>query len=437
MRTRLIIVIACAVFCLAIAVVIAIVLFNPPITRYFESPRFRAGLERETAKGLHFPSAQFAPITRTGPLSATTNSFSARDGWKAITRLDAHEITGRFNPVGIFARRWQIDDLHIERAQVGVQVYEPKPEPTPPKPWYHVFLPDHVYLKRTWSDHVDVTWPIRGQTGGIFETKLVVTPHGRDFEYRANGGTMKNSFMPDASVQSINLLITKKLITLYNLDLASGEGTVHGAGTMAISGEKRADFSFKWNALPVREWLPKSWTGNFAGAASGDLHWTGNDYTLAAATMTGMADVKNGRVSDLKFLDDTAAITNHRDLAVLELNECRFNFRWREGDCEFKDIAIEQHGKFRIEGTLSFSRRSLGGALDLGVAPEYLDWLPNPEEIFSVRRGGYLSTTVHLSGTLDAPKQDLSPRLLGALKESPGALFSAALRELSAWLQGQ
>jgi hypothetical protein len=40
---------------------------------------------------------------------------------------------------------------------------------------------------------------------------------------------------------------------------------------------------------------------------------------------------------------------------------------------------------------------------------------------------------VHLSGTLESPQQDLSPRLVNALKDSPGALLGAAFRALDAW----
>jgi hypothetical protein len=34
---------------------LAIALFNPRLTRYVESDAFRSELEKETAKGLHFP----------------------------------------------------------------------------------------------------------------------------------------------------------------------------------------------------------------------------------------------------------------------------------------------------------------------------------------------------------------------------------------------
>jgi len=409
---------------------------NPRFTRYVESDRFRAEIEKETGRGLHFPNSQFAPIRRTGLLNTRSESFQARDGRKAITTLDAQSITAQFNPLGVFLRRWQIDNLQIDRGEIGIQVYEPVPEPAPVKPWYHIFLPDRVYLKRVWSDSVDVTWPMSGTTGGIFRTRLLITPHGRDFEYRATDGTLKNPGMPELAVHQIHLLITKTLFNLYSLDLHSGEGNIHGEGTTAISDEKHADFSFKWNDVPVREWVPKTWSGSFAGAATGDLRWTGNDYKLVAATMTGTVDVKGGRVSNLKFLDQIAIVTNRRDLAQLELDECKTRFKWRQGDCELNDIALEQAGKFRIQGTVSFSKNSLGGTLQIGLSPTYLVWLPHPEEVFSRRSGGYLWTTVHLSGNLESPQQDLSPRIVAALKDSPAALLSAAFRALAAWLHG-
>jgi hypothetical protein len=420
-----------------VGIVIAFVLISSALTRYVESPRFRMSMEQETARGLHFPSSQFAPIRRTGPLSAQSERFKARDGRKAITSFEAQGITARFNPFGVFLRRWQIDDLHIDRGNIGIHVYEPTPEPQPVKPWYFVFLPDRVYLKHVWSDDVDVTWPMRGEQGGIFGTHLVITPHERDFEYHANGGALRNPSMPEMGVRQVHLLITRQLFTLYTLDLNSGGASIHGEGTTAVSGDKRADFNFNGNNLPVREWLPKAWSGNFAGMATGDLHWTGHDYKLAAATMSGAVNVNGGRVSGLKFLDTIAAVTKHNDLARLDLDVCRSQFRWHEGDCELNDILLEQTGKFRIEGTISFGERALGGTLRIGLARGYLDWLPHPEEVFSREAGGYLWTTVHLSGTPDAPKQDLSPRVIQSLTDSPGALLGAALRGVGAWLHGQ
>src|SRR4051812_43157018 len=149
-------------------VAVAIIVIVPRLARYVESPAFRAEMEKETAKGLHFDASQFGPIKRTGLLSAEAKSFRAKNGRKAMTSLRAEGISARFNPLGVFLRRWQVDDLRIDRGVVGIQIYEPKPEASPAKPWYHVFLPDRVYLKAVHSDAADVTWTLLGGKGGIF-----------------------------------------------------------------------------------------------------------------------------------------------------------------------------------------------------------------------------------------------------------------------------
>src|SRR5215212_5945392 len=117
----------------AAALVGAIAIMNPKLTRYVESDAFRAELEKQTAKGLHFSGGNYAPIRRTGFLSAASESFRAQNGRKALTALEARGITARFNPLGVFLRRWQLDEVHIDGGEVGIQTYEPKPEPSPSK----------------------------------------------------------------------------------------------------------------------------------------------------------------------------------------------------------------------------------------------------------------------------------------------------------------
>ncbi len=241
-----------------VATVIGVACFNPALTRYVEGDAFRKELEKQTAKGLHFPSSSFSSIRRTGFLSAAADGFEARNGRKAMTKFDAHGITARFNPLGVFLRRWQIDDLHIDGGEVGIQTYEPKPEASPAKPWFHVFLPDRVYLKRVWSEPADVTWRLREKPAGFFGTRLLITPHGRDFEYRATGGTMKMALIPDLDLRHTHMLITKTRLSLYTLDLAFGAGTIHGKGTAGTREDKSVDFRLAFEKLPLREWVPES-----------------------------------------------------------------------------------------------------------------------------------------------------------------------------------
>jgi hypothetical protein len=416
----------------------AVALLNPRLTRYVESDGFREELEKQTAKGLHFPDGKYAPIRRTGFLTASSDGFQAKNGRKALTSLDARGITATFNPLGVFLRRWQLDGVHIQSGEVAIQTYEPKPEPLPSKPWYHVFLPNRVYLQRVWSEPVDVTWRFRNEKGGFFGTRLLITPHGRDFEYQADGGTMKLALIPDLPLRHTHLLITKKVLKLYTLDLAAGpenEGVVHGEGMAGTGDDKSVDFKVSFDKLPIREWLPVSWKNHVAGAAAGDVHWKGKNPKLETALVQGSLRVENGRVRGLPFLQKLASITGKKSIEALELNACSAELHWENSTLEIRDIAVEDKGKFRIEGLVSVRAKSLGGALRLGVAREYLEWLPHAEEVFSTERGGYLWTTVRLSGTMEQPQQDLSPRIIEALKESPGDFLALVFRLFGDWLK--
>jgi len=80
-------------------------------------------------------------------------------------------------------------------------------------------------------------------------------------------------------------------------------------------------------------------------------------------------------------------------------------------------------------------QRRLRGTIRLGLTREYLDWLPNPEEVFNRKQGGYLWTNVRLFGTLDDPEQDLSPRIIELFKQSPGAYLGLLFRQFEGWLK--
>jgi hypothetical protein len=119
----------------------------------------------------------------------------------------------------------------------------------------------------------------------------------------------------------------------------------------------------------------------------------------------------------------------------LELNECSFGFGWKYPKIDVNDISIEERGKFRIEGELLIDQRRLRGTIRLGLTREYLDWLPNPEEVFNRKQGGYLWTNVRLFGTLDDPEQDLSPRIIELFKQSPGAYLGLLFRQFEGLLK--
>src|SRR5438874_9542055 len=107
---------------------IGIAWLNPQLTHYVESDRFRAELEKETAKGLHFSEGRYARIHRKGFLTAASDRFQADNGRQALRTIDAHGITGRFDPWGVIFRSRQPDAVHIVSGDIVFQTYAPTPQ---------------------------------------------------------------------------------------------------------------------------------------------------------------------------------------------------------------------------------------------------------------------------------------------------------------------
>jgi hypothetical protein len=424
---------------LFLALFLSTPIWSPRLTNYIESDKFHAEMEKETAKGLHFPDAHFAPIKRTGMWTAESAGFDADKGWKALRSIEARGISAKFNPWGIFLRRWQLDYVNIQRGKVEIQVYEPKSEPKAARPWYALFLPDRVYLKRVESiEPIDVTWEFRDKRAGFFATHLLITPHGRDFEYQARGGELRMSPLPNLRLQHTHLLITKTLLTLYHLDLqpeTGATGKIHAEGRAGTRDDKSVDFTINLDRMPLEQLLPNEWNRHIKGEVTSQVHWQGENPRLEKSGGDIALTVENGRIAALPFMKKLAALSGEKELENLRLNECRFDLAWNYPRFDLKNLRIEDKGKICAEGSLSLQNKSLGGAIELGVAPRLLNWLPKREEIFPKEHDGYLWTTVHFSGTIDAPEQDLSPRLVEAIKDSPGTAFGILFRGLGQWLK--
>jgi hypothetical protein len=437
-RKVLILAAAIAIFLVIVLAAGVAVFFSPLLTHYVESDAFRTAMEQETAKGLHFPQARYEPIRRTGTLTAQSDNFKADNGRKAMKSLDAHSITAKFDPWGIFLRQWRFDTVDVQSGEVEIQIYEAHPEAVPTKPWFAIFLPNRVYLKKIQSEQANITWRFRSEQAGLFKTQLLITPNGRDFEYFATGGRLKMEPVPDLDLRRTHLLITKRLLTLYDLDVASDSSTdesIRAQGHAGLGEDKSIDVKANFNSVRIRQWLPAEWKGRFDGSAFGDLHYTGKDPKLETSSGEGSLRIQNGRIEDLPFLKKLGELAEKKSFERLNLNECSLALAWSYPEMEIKDITVEEKDKFRIEGEISIKRRMLRGTIKLGLTREYLDWLPNPEEVFSRRSNGYLWTDVHISGTIDEPKQDLSQRIIELFKESPGAYLGLLFRQFGDWLK--
>lgn len=417
----------------------AVVALSPRLTPYVNGPEFRSMLDRQTSKGLHF-SGRYGPIRRTGTLSLRADDFAAGEGTKAMRSLEARDITATFNPWGVLLRRWQLDEVHIRSGEVEVQAYTPRPDNRPPKPWYSIFLPDRVYLRAVRCDEANVTAQIERRKVGIYGTRILITPHGRDFEYRADGGELRTAgLLPALAVSGLHLLITKKILQLHEFELTpagGGDGRIRLTGEVGMGDQRQVAADLEFEDLPLRDWLPAGLRGRVAGRVSGSARWRAADQTLAAGQGDADFAINGGELVDLPLLDYLATATRQGSLRDITLSECSARLRWRASRLEVNDLVVTSRGNFSVRGALVFADGRLSGTLDLGVADRHLDWLPTArEEIFTRTADGLRWTKVRVSGTPQKPENDLGPRLARALRRDPAAAAGLFFRGAGEWLE--
>ncbi len=421
-----------------VAVGALLIVLNDRVTSWIASDKFRDLLDQETSKGMKF-EGHYRPFERVGLLGMHTEDFHGNKGVKTIVSIDAHEISGWFNPLGVGLRQWEIHALHMQSGTVWIQKTEAKPgEPkgVPPIPWWAIFWPYHVELEDVKCDDADVLFKLQEKESGIYHTFLEITPNGRDFEYDGKGGTFKTPMTPELNLEHVHLLIRKP--RLYCPVFVLGDDPTHPEERMEVTGDaglqddRSMHVQVAIKSLRVAPWLPEKLRANVLGHVNGQLDYHSTGTGLESGEAQGTINVADAILHDLPAMQQYVKLTGSPDPGDLHLQVCQTNVHYDKGAVTAENLKIECPGVFKLEGTVSMSKdKALSGQLQLGVTHPYLKWLPTAETaIFTRTDGDYHTTTVQVSGTSAKPSQDLSARVMKELSKSPLVAVKLFFNEL-------
>jgi hypothetical protein len=421
--------------------VAAAFLANGPITNWVEGPSFADLLNRETSKGLKFTAA-YGPVHRVGIFGLHADSFAGTNGYKTIVSIDAKDISGTFNPLGVALRRWEIDSLHIQSGSVMLQKTEATPgasKGVPWPPWWALFWPYRVHLADVKVDDANILWKLRDQESGIYHTFFEITPNGRDFEYDAKGGDFKTPFSPTLQVERAHVLIRKP--RLYCSEFILGDDPAHPEkglrmeGDAGLQDDRSMHLKLDLASLKVSPWLPEKLRGHVEGEASGHFDYTSSGTGLETGKGSGKVTIADGALHELAAVHQYVVITGSPDPGDLALKVCQADVRWEAGAITAENIEVESDGVFRLTGTLTIAAdKTLSGQVELGLTDAYLKWLPTARTaIFTRDEGPYHFTTIHFSGTTQKPVQDLSPRVANEVSKSPMLALKLFFNQAGEW----
>ena len=398
--------------------IVALFVAQAAITSYLRSERFREFLARRTGDSLH-AQVEVAPLSFTG-LNLYADGLRARgEEGAAFGELKIDGVRAELSLRRFFERVWQVDSVIAQRVCVtldGPRVAPPA-MPTVVTPAIREatrsgsgWLPKRVEIAQVTVSDAQLRWT----GGGVQGMAVQMLPQEGGWRITGTGGRLEHAGLPPLEVQTVRLL--HRAPTLY---VQSAELRQPGGGVLRVTGdvnpEQSLDLRAELEGVSITPFLAEDWRVRLRGQASGEatvrspLPWRG------PPEIRGTLRLTNGELEALPVLDEIAVFTQTQGFRRLKLSRASADFLQTGARLTVTNFVAEAERLIRIEGRFTIEGGAIDGAFQVGVTPASLEWLPGSQErIFTETRGGYVWTPMRLSGPLDKPQDDLTPRLAAA-----------------------
>ncbi len=243
------------------------------------------------------------------------------------------------------------------------------------------------------------------------------------WSFSARGGTVGSAGLAPLELERVSATHSGSAWNIGGFALRDGTtGALAGSATNdggAWSGE------FSWQDLDAAKWLPGDAATHFAGKMSGDA-------VLRDGVLQGKAKIAGGSMEKVPQMVQMASLFVGENWDRVPWDVFRFEFtRQPDGRVEFTNLEAVSPKGIALHGAGHYAPDSLVANLQLGVSGTNRPWLVAfVPSIFRAQKSGYFWTTVRVSGTPDAPVEDLTTRLVTAAATVPAATAVEAAAEI-------
>lgn len=392
---------------------------------WLESADFRDLIGGITSKQLK-ARGEYLPFHFSGA-TIYSDGFKARGTAKAaFSELGADQIRAEINLRGLWDHAWEIDEINIQRVQAalghtaapavaedqsGIAPEQPAPPSGPRFDW----LPKRLDLRRIVIHETDLTWGKNTPWNGSMKGSTVtIVPDGEAWSIFCERGAISQNGQPDLTLDSARLRYQRPSLFITDGQLRYGE-----SGAIAVSGEvnfeKILGVQAKFIGIPLTPFLREDWRAKLKGNIFGDVKIRSPLPLPAMPEISGKLNLAQGELEALPVLDQIAVFTRTERFRKIGLSKASADFVCAAGKTTVTNFVAESEGLIRIEGGFVVENAMIDGAFQVGVTPASLQWLPGSQEkVFTVAHGGYLWTTMRLTGAVDHPNEDLTQRLVAA-----------------------
>lgn len=397
---------------------------------WLHSEDFRRMLSAEASQQLG-AETEFGQFSWDGTV-VTTSSFDA-DGLGLLQHLKAEGMSldiglGKVRQQVLVLRDMRLNDLEIDfdlrsgmsnaAAVETVEVSERSlPMVAKKAPWYARFLPNEIELTGLDIGESSVRLLMNDGETAFSGTRWALKPDQGKGNYMIFGTGGRLTF-PWKFLPPLDLKQTKMRYQDHSIFLTESKFSLFHRGELDLVGEaslRGEGFSFEGKLRDVRgnEVLPEDWSQRLMGDVE-------SEFTVRnrgrGVMVSGQLRFLNGVLTGLPVLDYLGAYGGNPRFRRLSLSVAQTDFEWEDGAFVFRNFVLGSEGLMRVEGQLRVDpEKRIDGRFRVGLTPGTLAVIPGAEtRVFLPGERGLLWAPLHLTGTLDDPKEDLSLRLLEA-----------------------
>lgn len=416
---------------------VAVLGFRAWLDRYLGSEDFEQLVVRELGNLTH------SEVTL-GNLSRVGSSFYLDEvellGYPEATfeRISADRVRVDLDWGGVRRGVWDVQRIEMDRLHVRVgderldparrPVVDPEADGGGPPAWLAARLPQRTEVDEVRVDQFSLDVVDEVQELWLRDSRVTMRPNVAAGSMRVSGrggDLVMRPLIGDEEDQR------RLKVGEYTARLAGGAVFIDDAqleylggsrvtvrGEIAPDGE--LDLRVNVNELNVAEVVREDWRRRLLGRMQLESHIQGGGEESEGAMQEGRLTLADGILESLPVLDQIATYTRVDRFRRLILDTAEAEFHEQGGVLTVEKVVMESAGLLRVEGGLVIENDHLVGVFDVGVSPESLRWIPGAERrVFTGRRespdsAGFVWTTMRLTGPVEAPREDLSARLLAA-----------------------
>ena len=199
--------------------------------------------------------------------------------------------------------------------------------------------------------------------------------------------------------------------TFSDLAIRCGDGEITGSGSYDLAAPHALLGNFTATNVPLTLLLAARWQVKVSGNVSGNLNYKGDD---GSATASGKISVSGGKFNLFPWLGKATMLVGLPDVGDTEVDQATSDYSWTNHILSLQNIDVRKQGVFRIGGKADIAADStIDGHLKLGLPTTAISkWPKLQTDVFNTPQDDFSFTDVHVTGTPEAPQEDLSPRLL-------------------------